>query len=75
MFPGVTINNVKMKGSLNGEIVFDDICNTLSSPPGSCSEFVETKTSFENYDYEDWGVIVLVIILGGSIFGFLVLLY
>ena len=32
-FPGVALNNVKIKGSLAAEFIFDDICNTLSNPP------------------------------------------
>lgn len=32
-FPSVSINSVKLKGSVNAEFVFDDICNTLLKPP------------------------------------------
>nr|BAJ98180.1 predicted protein [Hordeum vulgare subsp. vulgare] len=32
-FPAVSINGQKVRGSLNAELIFDDVCNTLLSPP------------------------------------------
>jgi hypothetical protein len=32
-FPSVSINGVRVRGSVNAEFVFDDICNTLLKPP------------------------------------------
>lgn len=42
-YPSVTINGIRIKGSLNAEFVFDDICNTLLNPPGDCSKYIIEK--------------------------------
>lgn len=37
IYPSIAINSIKIKGSLDAEFVFDDICNTLLNPPKQCS--------------------------------------
>ena len=32
-FPSVSINSIRIKGSVSAEFVFDDICNSLLKPP------------------------------------------
>ena len=72
MYPGVTLNSKKIKGSLNGEFIFDDICNTLVKPPGECNKYTKVRRTFETLEYSDWMVITLSIILGGGLFVLLV---
>lgn len=39
-YPSVAINGMKVKGSINAEFVFDDICNSLTNPPPVCQDYV-----------------------------------
>lgn len=71
IFPGVTLNNMKMKGSLSGEFIFDDICNTLTNPPKACNQYTRIKI-YDERSFEDWFVIISVILLGAALFSLLV---
>jgi len=77
-YPTVTINQNKLKGNLHvtfvfikAEFVFDDVCNTLTSPPGACSKYTDSTSTLETVSVE-WPTLVLVIGLGVLLFSLIV---
>ena len=73
VFPSVTLNSIKMKGSLKAEFVFDDICNSLTSPPRACNSYTAVDQRTKNRTVMYWFTMFFVILLGSALFIGLVL--
>ena len=68
IFPAVTINSIKMKGSIKAEFVFDDICNSLNSPPSSCSNYTKIDQRTKNRTVMYWFTVFFVLLAGSAVF-------
>lgn len=68
VFPSVTLNSIKMKGSIKAEFVFDDICNSLNSPPRACNNYTVIDQRTKNRTVMYWFTVFLVLILGSAVF-------
>lgn len=75
LFPAVTINSIRLKGSLQAEFVFDDICNSLVSPPSVCSEYVKVDQRYSTRTKMYWFTVFCVIVLGAGLFAGLVTIH
>lgn len=53
--------------------MFDDICNTLESPPAECQKYVGDQTVFEREVSMQWSTLVLVVTGGLVVFSLVVL--
>lgn len=53
--------------------MFDDICNTLVSPPEECQKYVGEQTVFEREVSMQWATLVLVVTGGLLVFSLVVL--
>lgn len=74
-YPTVTINQNRLKGNLHAEFVFDDVCNTLKSPPSACSKYTDPSSTLVETVSVEWPTLVLVIALGVLIFSLIFCLY
>lgn len=71
-FPTVTLNGVKVKGSLNAEFIFDDICNNLINPPEACSKYTVGQTELVSEVSNEWATLLFVVVLSVVIFSLIV---
>ena len=74
-YPGVNINNITLRGTLDADFVFSDICNSMSNYPLVCQIMSRMQMRSENKGDSYKVIYVLLVVVSALVLVFLFMLF